>query len=155
MRAAGLRRDPADRTWFSWTRCASRILIALFADRTTRARVRTWSLPLALTGGAPDGSLQDWSDIEDGGWRSILVGNGSSINVSRSFGYGPFTRRRSTSGKVTPPRRRRRDAALTQADGKVVAGGWIQIERGGGNEPGNAATGCRSAACGPDAGRGR
>jgi uncharacterized delta-60 repeat protein len=30
-------------------------------------------------------------------------------------------------------------AALTQADGKVVAGGWIQIERGGGNGPGNTA----------------
>ncbi|HKZ14287.1 MAG TPA: hypothetical protein VJL81_10620 [Solirubrobacterales bacterium] len=30
-------------------------------------------------------------------------------------------------------------AALTQPDGKVVAGGWIQIERGGGNGPGNTA----------------
>lgn len=30
-------------------------------------------------------------------------------------------------------------AALTQPDGQVVAGGWIQIERGGGNGPGNTA----------------
>jgi uncharacterized delta-60 repeat protein len=30
-------------------------------------------------------------------------------------------------------------AATTQPDGKVVAGGWIQIERGGGNGPGNTA----------------
>lgn len=30
-------------------------------------------------------------------------------------------------------------AALTQPDGKVVAGGWVQIERGGGNGPGNTA----------------
>jgi uncharacterized delta-60 repeat protein len=30
-------------------------------------------------------------------------------------------------------------AALTQPDGRVVAGGWIQIERGGGNGPGNTA----------------
>ena len=30
-------------------------------------------------------------------------------------------------------------AAMTQRDGKVVAGGWIQIERGGGNGPGNTA----------------
>jgi uncharacterized delta-60 repeat protein len=30
-------------------------------------------------------------------------------------------------------------AALTQPDGTVVAGGWIQIERGGGNGPGNTA----------------
>jgi uncharacterized delta-60 repeat protein len=30
-------------------------------------------------------------------------------------------------------------AALTQSDGRVVAGGWIQIERGGGNGPGNTA----------------
>jgi hypothetical protein len=30
-------------------------------------------------------------------------------------------------------------AALIQPDGKVVAGGWIQIERGGGNGPGNTA----------------
>lgn len=30
-------------------------------------------------------------------------------------------------------------AVLTQPDGKVVAGGWMQIERGGGNEPGNTA----------------
>jgi hypothetical protein len=41
-----------------------------------------------MAGGAPDGSLQDWSDIEDDGWRSILVGNGLSINVSRYFDYG-------------------------------------------------------------------
>lgn len=30
-------------------------------------------------------------------------------------------------------------AALAQPDGKVVAGGWVQIERGGGNGPGNTA----------------
>jgi uncharacterized delta-60 repeat protein len=30
-------------------------------------------------------------------------------------------------------------AGLTQPDGRVVAGGWIQIERGGGNGPGNTA----------------
>jgi len=30
-------------------------------------------------------------------------------------------------------------AAVTERDGKVVAGGWIQIERGGGNGPGNTA----------------
>jgi uncharacterized delta-60 repeat protein len=30
-------------------------------------------------------------------------------------------------------------AVLTQPDGRVVAGGWIQIERGGGNGPGNTA----------------
>jgi uncharacterized delta-60 repeat protein len=30
-------------------------------------------------------------------------------------------------------------AALTQPDGRVVAGGWVQIERGGGNGPGNTA----------------
>jgi uncharacterized delta-60 repeat protein len=30
-------------------------------------------------------------------------------------------------------------AALTQPDGKVVAGGWVQIERFGGNGPGNTA----------------
>jgi len=30
-------------------------------------------------------------------------------------------------------------AALTQPDGKVVAGGWVQIDRGGGNGPGNTA----------------
>jgi uncharacterized delta-60 repeat protein len=30
-------------------------------------------------------------------------------------------------------------AALTRPDGRVVAGGWIQIERGGGNGPGNTA----------------
>jgi hypothetical protein len=30
-------------------------------------------------------------------------------------------------------------SAVTQPDGKVVAGGWIQIERGGGNGPGNTA----------------
>jgi uncharacterized delta-60 repeat protein len=30
-------------------------------------------------------------------------------------------------------------AAVTQPDGKVVAGGWVQIERGGGNGPGNTA----------------
>jgi uncharacterized delta-60 repeat protein len=30
-------------------------------------------------------------------------------------------------------------ATVTQPDGKVVAGGWIQIDRGGGNGPGNTA----------------
>jgi hypothetical protein len=30
-------------------------------------------------------------------------------------------------------------AALTRPDGKGVAGGWIQIERGGGNGRGNTA----------------
>jgi len=30
-------------------------------------------------------------------------------------------------------------AALTQPDGRIVAGGWIQIERDGGNGPGNTA----------------
>jgi hypothetical protein len=30
-------------------------------------------------------------------------------------------------------------AALTQPDGRVVTAGWIQIERGGGNGPGNTA----------------
>jgi len=30
-------------------------------------------------------------------------------------------------------------AALTQPDGRVVAGGWIQLERGAGNGPGNTA----------------
>jgi uncharacterized delta-60 repeat protein len=30
-------------------------------------------------------------------------------------------------------------AAVTEGDGKVVAGGWVQIERGGGNGPGNTA----------------
>jgi hypothetical protein len=30
-------------------------------------------------------------------------------------------------------------AALTQPDGRVVAGGWVQIERVGGNGPGNTA----------------
>jgi uncharacterized delta-60 repeat protein len=30
-------------------------------------------------------------------------------------------------------------AAVTQGDGKVVGGGWVQIERGGGNGPGNTA----------------
>ncbi len=28
---------------------------------------------------------------------------------------------------------------MTQPNGQVVAGGWIQIERGGGNGPGNTA----------------
>jgi hypothetical protein len=30
-------------------------------------------------------------------------------------------------------------AAVTQPDGKAVAGGWVQLERGGGNGPGNTA----------------
>lgn len=30
-------------------------------------------------------------------------------------------------------------AAVTEGDGKVVGGGWVQIERGGGNGPGNTA----------------
>jgi uncharacterized delta-60 repeat protein len=30
-------------------------------------------------------------------------------------------------------------AAVTEADGQVVGGGWVQIERGGGNGPGNTA----------------
>ena len=30
-------------------------------------------------------------------------------------------------------------AAMTQPDGKVVAAGWVQLERGGGNGPGNTA----------------
>jgi hypothetical protein len=30
-------------------------------------------------------------------------------------------------------------AAVTTGDGKVVGGGWVQIERGGGNGPGNTA----------------
>jgi hypothetical protein len=30
-------------------------------------------------------------------------------------------------------------AALTQPDGKVVAGGWVRLERFGGNGPGNTA----------------
>jgi hypothetical protein len=30
-------------------------------------------------------------------------------------------------------------AALTGPDGKVVAGGWIQLQRGGGNGSGNTA----------------
>jgi hypothetical protein len=41
-----------------------------------------------VAGQAPDGSLEDWRDIEDDGWRSILIGNGLSINVSRYFDYG-------------------------------------------------------------------
>jgi hypothetical protein len=28
---------------------------------------------------------------------------------------------------------------VTEGNGQVVAGGWIQIERGGGNGPGNTA----------------
>ncbi|MDX8031740.1 DUF4917 family protein [Lentzea sp. BCCO 10_0856] len=32
--------------------------------------------------------LLNWSDIEDGPWGTLLVGNGASINVSPSFGYG-------------------------------------------------------------------
>lgn len=52
-------------------------------------RVRAWSLPSpAMSRGAPDGSLLDWSEIEGDGWRSILVGNGLSINISRYFNYG-------------------------------------------------------------------
>lgn len=40
-----------------------------------------------MSSGTPDGSLRDWGEIEDDGWRSILVGNGLSINVSRYFNY--------------------------------------------------------------------
>lgn len=35
-----------------------------------------------------DAKLLDWSDIDDGRWQTLLVGNGASINVSDGFGYG-------------------------------------------------------------------
>ena len=51
----------------------------------------------------------------------------------RSFGHGGVW-------DTNPPRSQSMArAALAQPDGKVVAGGWVQIERGGGNGPGNTA----------------
>jgi hypothetical protein len=34
-----------------------------------------------------DGDLLDWEDIADLGWKTLLVGNGLSINVSPDFAY--------------------------------------------------------------------
>ena len=31
--------------------------------------------------------LDDWADVDDGGWPTLLVGNGASIAVSSDFGY--------------------------------------------------------------------
>lgn len=36
---------------------------------------------------APDGYLSDWSEIAHQGWKTLVVGNGLSINVSRYFAY--------------------------------------------------------------------
>ncbi len=53
--------------------------------------------------------------------------------LDRSFGHGGVW-------DTSPPgSRSMARAALTQPDGKVVAGGWVQIDRGGGNGPGNTA----------------
>jgi uncharacterized delta-60 repeat protein len=51
----------------------------------------------------------------------------------RNFGHG------GVAATNPPGSRSLARAALTQPDGRVVAGGWIQIERGGGNGPGNTA----------------
>lgn len=51
----------------------------------------------------------------------------------RSFGHGGVW-------NTNPPgSQSMARAALTQPDGRVVAGGWVQIDRGGGNGPGNTA----------------
>jgi hypothetical protein len=39
------------------------------------------------------GELCDWSEVEDQGWETLLLGNGMSINVSPYFAYERFTRR--------------------------------------------------------------
>ena len=51
----------------------------------------------------------------------------------RSFGHGGVSPT-NPAGSQSLAR-----AAVTEANGQVVAGGWIQIERGGGNGPGNTA----------------
>jgi hypothetical protein len=38
---------------------------------------------MALTG-----RLRTWASVDDGSWRSLLVGNGSSIAVWPRFAYG-------------------------------------------------------------------
>ncbi len=53
--------------------------------------------------------------------------------LDRSFGHGGVWDT-NPAGSQSMAR-----AALTQPDGRVVAGGWVQIERFGGNGPGNTA----------------
>jgi hypothetical protein len=57
----------------------------------------------------------------------------SNGRLDRSFGHGGVWNT-NPAGSQSMAR-----AALTQPDGKVVAGGWVQIERFGGNGPGNTA----------------
>ncbi len=40
-----------------------------------------------MTPRQPLGTLCDWEEIADLGWRTLLLGNGMSINVSPRFGY--------------------------------------------------------------------
>lgn len=91
----------------------------------------------------------------DGNGRTILTGIEPApyTRGQKEAGYQYFAARRFLpSGRLDRPFGRSgvwetnppgsqsmARAALTQPDGKVVAGGWIQIERGGGNGPGNTA----------------
>jgi hypothetical protein len=43
--------------------------------------------PEPMADRAPDGRLEDWADLDDIGWESLLVGNGMSIDVSSYFAY--------------------------------------------------------------------
>ena len=36
---------------------------------------------------AVDGRLSEWDEIDDGSWKSLLLGNGFSINIWNRFGY--------------------------------------------------------------------
>lgn len=46
------------------------------------------SIPFGpMTPRPPLGTLCDWEEIVDEGWKTLLLGNGMSINVSSRFGY--------------------------------------------------------------------